>query len=279
LRPVYAVASDKEAAMKTVMVLIHDDAGQESRLQCALDVTRAVEGHLVCLDVVRLPVVADGFGVDSASAMLIVDEREREDSNIDTLDPRIANEGVSYEWARVQTNADSAIADNSRLVDLIVVGRQGIGDFSESGDLAARLAALTSAPVLLVPTEQKALDLSAKALVMWDGSGPSDAAVRAAVPLLRLAGEVEVLTIGDSEEDADPSEAAAYLARHGCTASARTVARSGDIAAQLLDAFTNRGATWAVMGSYGHSRLRETLFGGASKTLLAKAPIPLLVSH
>jgi nucleotide-binding universal stress UspA family protein len=265
--------------MKTVMVLIHDDAGQEARLQCALDVTRAIEGHLVCLDVVRLPVVADGFGLEAASAMLIVDEREREDSNIEALDPRIANEGVSYEWARVQSNADSAIADNARLVDLIVVGRQGIGELSESGDFAARLAELTSAPILLVPTGQKSLDLSGKALVMWDGSAPADAAVRAAVPLLKLASEVEVLTIGDGEDDADPNEAAAYLARHGCTASARRVAKSGDTSAQLLDAFANRGAAWSVIGSYGHSRLRETLFGGASKTLLAKAPIPLLVSH
>jgi nucleotide-binding universal stress UspA family protein len=265
--------------MKTIMVLIHDDAGQEARLQCALDVTRAVEGHLVCLDVVQLPVVADGFGIGGASAMLIADEREREDSNIDTLDPRIANEGVSYEWARIVSNADSAITDSARLVDLIVVGRQGLGDPSDSGDLASRLAALTTTPILLAPTEQKSLDLSAKALVMWDGSAPADAAVRAAVPLLKLAGEVEVLTIGDGAEDADPNEAAAYLARHGCTVNASRVARSGDVAAQLLDAFADRGASWAVIGSYGHSRLREALFGGASKTLLAKAPIPLLIAH
>ena len=48
--------------MKTVMVLIHDDASQEARLQTALDVVRAVEGHLLCLDVVQMPVIADGFG-------------------------------------------------------------------------------------------------------------------------------------------------------------------------------------------------------------------------
>jgi len=114
---------------------------------------------------------------------------------------------------------------------------------------------------------------------MWDASAPADAAVRSAVPLLKLASEVEVLTIGDTDSDADPSEAADYLARHGCHASARRVAKSGDITAQLLDAFTNSGASWCVMGSYGHSRLREQLFGGTTKTLLAKAPIPLLVSH
>lgn len=265
--------------MKTVMVLIHDDAGQEARLQTALDVVRAVEGHLVCLDIVRVPVIADGVGVGSASAMLIIDEREREDSNIDRLEPRLANEGVSYEWARVQSNSDVAITDNARLVDLIVVGRQGVSELSETGDIAARLAQHTTAPILLVPTEQKSLDLSGKALVMWDASAPADAAVRAAVPLLKLASDIEVLTIGDTDSDADPNEAADYLARHGCNVSARRVAKSGDLTAQLLDAFTNAGANWSVMGSYGHSRLREQLFGGTTKTLLAKAPIPLLISH
>lgn len=265
--------------MKTVMVLIHNDAGQESRLQCALDVVRAVEGHLVCLDVVRLPVIADGFGVGTASAMLIMDERDREDGNIAALEPRLVSEGVSHEWARVQGNADVEIAEVARLVDLIVVGRHGIGDPSETGDLAARLAELASLPVLLVPTGQKALDLNSKALVTWDGSAPSDAALRAAVPLLRLASEVEVLTVGDTAADADPVEAADYLARHGCRATAHRVTASGDLSEQLLGAIHASGANWGVMGSYGHSRLRETLFGGASKTLLAKAPIPLLIAH
>lgn len=265
--------------MKTVMVLIHDDAGQEARLQCALDVVRAVEGHLVCMNVVSLPVVADGFGVGTASAMLIMDEREREDKNIDALGPRLAKEGVSYEWARVQTNSDEAIRDAARLVDLLVVSRRGIGDMSDNGDFAARLAELTAAPILLVPNEQKSLDLCTKALVAWDGSVPNDAAVRAAVPLLKLAAEVEVLTIGDTENDADPDEAADYLARHGCKVSVRRVGRTGDVATQLIDLLVASGAGWAVAGAYGHSRLRETLFGGASKTLLAKAPIPLLVSH
>lgn len=265
--------------MKTVMVLIHNDAGQEARLQCALDVARAVEGHLVCLDVVQLPVVADGFGVGTASAMLIVDEREREDQNVETLEPRLAGEGVSYEWSRVHTNSDVAITEAARLVDLLVVGRRGIGDFAESGDMAARLAELSSAPVLLVPTEQKSLDLGGKALVTWDGSSANDAAIRAAVPLLRLASEVEVLTVGDTGNDADPAEAAAYLARYDCRTTARREPKTGDVPAQLLNAMHRSGAAWCVMGSYGHSRLREFLFGGASRTLFAKAPIPLFVSH
>jgi nucleotide-binding universal stress UspA family protein len=112
--------------------------------------------------------------------------------------------------------------------------------------------------------------------VTWDGGAASDAAIRAAVPLLRRASEVEVLTIGEA---ADPADVAAYLDRHGCTVTARTEPKTGDVGAQLLQALTSSGATWCAMGAYGHSRLREQLFGGATKTLLAKSPIPLLLSH
>jgi nucleotide-binding universal stress UspA family protein len=207
-----------------------------------------------------------------------MDEREREDSNVDRLEPRLANEGVSYEWARIHSQSDAAITDNARLVDLIVVGKQGIGEITESGSAASRLAELTSAPILLVPTEQRnGLDVRGKALVTWDGSAAADAAIRAAVPLLKLASEVEVLTVESG--DADPADVAAYLARHGCKVTARMLPKTGEVSAQLLDALRTSGAAWCAMGSYGHSRLREQLFGGASKTLLAKAPIPLLLSH
>ncbi len=265
--------------MKTVMVLIHDDVSQEARLQCALDVARAVDGHLVCLDVVQMPIVADGFGAGDSAGLLLMDEREREDSNVSRLETRLGGEDVSYEWARVVSHSDVTITDNARLVDLIVVGKHGIGEIAESGSCAARLAALTTAPILLVPTDQKRLDLFGKVLVTWDGSAAADAAIRSAVPLLKLAGEIEVVTIGDGEDAADPDDVAVYLDRHGCTVSTRRVAKGSDIAAQLLDILSNSGAGWCVMGSYGHSRLREQLFGGASKTLLAKAPIPLLISH
>lgn len=265
--------------MKTVMVLIHDDSCQEARLQCALDVVRAVEGHMLCLDVVEMPILADGFGADGGAGLLLMDEREREDSNVDRLEPRLAREGVSYEWARVLSHSDVSVTDNARLIDLIVVGKQGMGDPTETGAAAARFAELTSAPILVVPSEQKRIDLFGKVLVTWDGSRPADAAIRAAVPLLRLAGEIEVLTIGDGEGDADPDDVATYLDRHGCTVSTRRLARSGDLATQLLDTLGSSGASWCVMGSYGHGRLREQIFGGATKLLLAKAPIPLLISH
>lgn len=265
--------------MKTVMLLVHDDAGQEARLQCALDVVRAVEGHLICLNVVQMPVVADGFGAGAGTGLLLMDEREREDRNVERLDPRIVKEGVSYEWARVHSHADVTLTECARLVDLLVMSKHGIGDMTETGDCAARLAHQMSVPIMVVPSDARGLDLFGKAFVAWDGSGPADAAVRAAVPLLRFASEVVVLTIIEGEEAADPAEVAAYLDRHGCTVTIRREAKGDSVPAQLLTALGESGANWCVMGAYGRSRLREQLFGGASKTLLAGAKVPLLISR
>jgi nucleotide-binding universal stress UspA family protein len=265
--------------MKTILLMVHDDAGQESRLQCALDVTRATEGHLLCLDVLRMPVVVDAYGIGVGQAAVIMDESDREDSHVARLDVRLAGEGISYEFARMRGEFDIAIAEGGRLVDLIVVSGQGVSDLKDQGDLPARLAQLTTAPILAVPPEQKGFDLGGKAIVAWDGSSPAASAIRAAVPMLTRAGEVEVLTITEKGSRADPEDVARYLGRHGCKVSARSVERDGAVGTQLLQLLSSSGAAWGVMGSYGHSRMREQIFGGTTRSLLTKSPIPLLISH
>jgi nucleotide-binding universal stress UspA family protein len=265
--------------MKTILLMVHDDPGQESRLQCALDVTKAVQGHLLCLDVLRMPVVVDAYGAGVGQAAVILDERDREDTNVTRLDERLKAAGIDYEFARIRGEFDLAIADGSRLTDLIIVSAQGTEDLKDQGDLPARVAQLTRTPILVVPATQSHFDLSGKAVVAWDGSSPSATALRAAVPLLCRTSAVEVLTITDKGKGADPEEARLYLSRHGCTVTARTVERSGSFGAQLIQEFSTCGAAWGVMGSYGHSRMREQIFGGTTRTLLTSTPIPLLISH
>lgn len=265
--------------MKTILLMVHDDPGQEARLQCALDVTRAVDGHMVCLDLLRMPVIMDAYGVGLGQAAVVMDEREREDAHIARLEKRLGNEGVSYEWARMQGEFDVAIADSARLADLIVVSCQGTEKLKDQGDLPGRLAQLTSTPILVVPPNQDRFDLFGKALVGWDGSAPAAAAIRGAAPLLGQAAEVEVLTIGDDDRNVDPQDVARYLARHGAKVETDIIPRQGNPGDQLLKQFAVRGAAWGVIGAYGHSRAREQIFGGTTRTMLTNSPIPLLISH
>src|SRR6476619_3142179 len=99
--------------MKNVLLLVHDDTGQEARLQAALDLTRALSGHLYCLDVAQVPVLADGFG-GASIAILMEDEREREASNRSKTEPRLAAEGVSWSWTEKTGFIPDCIIEASR---------------------------------------------------------------------------------------------------------------------------------------------------------------------
>jgi nucleotide-binding universal stress UspA family protein len=266
-----------ESGMKTILLMVHDDPGQDARLLCALQIARAVTGHIVCLDLLRVPVVVDAFGAGASQAAVILDEREREDRLVDTLRARLKGMDISHEWARAQGEFEHSLAHAARLVDLVVMSSKDIPGLTDQGDLPARVARATAAPILVVPPDSHGFDLSGTAIVGWDGSATAGNAIRAAVPLLRLAGRVEILTIADGESDGDPADAAGYLARHGCNAVLHPLALDGNVGAQLR-ALLSR-ASWGVIGTYGHSRLRERLFGGTTRTLLRETPVPLLITR
>ena len=87
--------------MKNILVLVHKDAGQEARLQAALDLTRALDGHLICLDVVEVPTVAGDFEESYAQSLMIADEQEREEKNRERIEARLANEAFLWYVDRV----------------------------------------------------------------------------------------------------------------------------------------------------------------------------------
>lgn len=259
--------------MKSILLMVHDDEGMEARFQCALDVARAVDGRLLCLDLMRLPMVVDGF---VAPATVVVEDEDACDALVERLKARLVVEAIPHEWARAQGEFDRAIADHARLADLVVVNDGSVVSLGDQADIAGHVATLTSLPVLVVPPTQRSIDLFGKAVVAWDGEAAASEAVRAAVPLLRIASVVQVVTIGAVGEAQDVAH---YLADHGCKVEVKDMPRIDAVADQLADVMRNSGAGWGVMGCYGHSRLREMLFGGVSQSLLAQAPIPLLVAH
>lgn len=84
--------------MKNVLLLVHDDAGQEARLQAALDLTRYLSGHLTCLDIVIIPVLAGSEYYPDAELMLLQDARKREEVNAGHIKARLQAEDVAWNW-------------------------------------------------------------------------------------------------------------------------------------------------------------------------------------
>jgi nucleotide-binding universal stress UspA family protein len=269
--------------MKTILLLAHDDAGQEARLQVALDVTRALGGHLTCLDVIVPPVALayndySGFTTEA----LMNDERDREGANRSRLEARLAGEDVAWSWHETTGFREEAIEKAAGLADLVVLSsRLGEKEPSEIRQLAGHVVEKADCPVLAVPSHAKGLDLTGNVLIAWDGSREADDALRHAVPLLRIAGEV-VLFVLDADEGAFAAELAAeYLSRQGVHARIATGHRkSGDLVySEILDQARAVSAAYIVMGAYGHSPVMETVFGGVTRSMLAQSDVPLLLAH
>ena len=267
--------------MKNILLLIHDDSGQEARLQAALDVTRAVQGHLTCLDVsVVIPMVGADVGV-CGGAVLIELERENEADNRARTYPRLEKEDVSWSWTDTTGYIQPALEAAAGLADLIVVNRQlDAFPVPDMRTLAAALVVKSGRPILAVPDNVTGLKVSGNALVAWDGSREASVALCAAVPLLQRAGSVTIVEIDDGSVKTGAEEAAAYLSRHGIHAMIVRAAADGDDAGTVLLAKANSEKfDYLVMGGFGHSRFAEALFGGATRKILTGSAIPVLLAH
>ncbi|WP_447932519.1 universal stress protein [Sphingopyxis fribergensis] len=265
--------------MKNILLLVHHDAGQEARLQAALDITRALRGHLACLDVTPYPVAVGDEVMGYAETVVVYDERDSEAKNKAALTERLAREDVSWTWTDVMGDLATSVLEAADLADLIILNRALDGyPLPDMRDITSRVVARSSAAVLAVPEklERFALD---RALVAWDGGRSCAAALRAAVPLLALATDVEIFMAREAEVRNDPEQAAAYLSRHGIRADVKIVEKSHHRPDALI---ARRAEEWradyVVMGAYGHGRLREA-FGGVTKRMLQESPFPLVLGH
>lgn len=264
--------------MKNILLLVHDDEGQEARLQAALDLTRAFDGHLACLDVTIVPNIAGDYD-GTGSAMLIADEREREAGNKVALQARLASEDVAWSWSDVTGFAAEAVLDAAALADLIVLNRKlDHFPYPDMQDIASRIVMKARKPVVAVPDDVRGVKLG-RALIAWDGQGSAIATMQACVPLLALAEEVQIFMARDGAEQTEPREAAEYLSRHNIHASIRIVDDGLTAADKLIaDEAANWHADYILMGAYGRGRLMET-FGGVTKRMLAHSKLPLILGH
>lgn len=170
------------------------------------------------------------------------------------------------------------IERRGRLADLIVMPHPALTDSDESASMDAALFG-SGRPVLVVPADLKA-GFGGKVAVAWDGSREGAVATTAALPLLKQASEVVIITAREDQDVMEPSSLARYLAGHGVKGKTWAYTPGSEsIAEGLLDQADHAGADCLVMGAYGHSRLRERILGGATEGILEKAKIAVLMKH
>lgn len=267
--------------MKNVLVLMHDDAGQEARFQAALDLTRALDGHLTCIDVAIAPAFVGDYAMTGGEALLMADEQAREQGNRTHMEARLEAEDVPYDWIDETGFLSPTMRSHVGLADVVVLNRKLESiDYPDMRELVGEMVINSGKPILAVPESTRRFDAFGNALVAWDGSREAVAALQAAAPLLAKASTVTILEVRDGSIKAPAEDAAAYLSRHGIKPVIRRESNALNIPSTvILDAIAGTHAAYVVMGGFGHSRFVEAALGGVSSRMLKECPVPLFMAH
>ena len=191
--------------------------------------------------------------------------------------------GVTATWAVADGHAPDLVARAGRTADLIVVGQDAPDQRPDAAGpgLAEDVALSAGRPVLAVPAVGRYPKVGERVLVAWNGTREAARALHDALPLLLKAKTVIVASVDEVEPGRlSPAAAAEHLVRHGVKAESRRIP-AGDLSVgdALLGAVTDYGIDLVVMGAYGHSRARELILGGATRSLANHMTAPVLFSH
>ena len=273
----------------TVMVSLALDQPNEARLQVAGELAERFEAAII--GVAAAQFAPPLYFADGAQAQKLIDQGEA------TVTKRLAglesqfraataNRGGQVEWRSATDFPARYIARQARCADIIVSGGRSPA-FSDAFSLASPkdLVMQAGRPLLIVPDGVNWLDLRS-VLVAWKDTPEARRALVDSLPMLRRARNVTVLEIPEEDDShaavmARVTDVAAWLARHGITATARVCEPDRDRAPveQFETVADDVAASLVVAGAYGHSRFRELILGGFTQHLVNQPGRCVLLSH
>lgn len=271
-------------------ILVHCDAAESvsNRLEVATDLAQRFDAHLVGLHVRRPfepPVFFDGsFPMDDYFKSHEEGIKADEATAATAFEKAVRGKLQSTEWRVVDGYAENELVVQARCADLIIVGQAEPTPTITPSDLPETVALAAGHPVLIVPY------IGAKppgkiVMLCWNASREAARAVTDALPFLKAAEKVVLLTVspessGAGHGTAPGADLVAWLGRHGVRVTLqRDVAPDVDVGSVILSRAADHSADLIVMGVYGHSRMRELVLGGVSRTVLSSMTVPFLVTH
>ncbi|RZN11360.1 universal stress protein UspA [Bradyrhizobium genosp. SA-3] len=273
----------------TVMVSLALDQSNEARLQVAGELAERFEAAIV--GVAAAQFAPPLYFADGAEAQALIEQGEASvKRRLAGLEAQFRaatrNRGGHAEWRSAKDFPARFVLEQARCADIVISGGQSPA-FSDAFALASAkdLVMQAGRPLLVVPDNANWLDLRS-VLVAWKDTPEARRAVVDALPMLRKARDVTIVEIPEQGDNrsvvmAGVSDVAAWLARHGVTATARVseAARNETAAAQLDKVAGDVGAGLIVAGAYGHSRFRELILGGVTQYLVTQSARSVLLSH
>ncbi len=280
---------------KSVLTIVLSPADAEAQILAAARIAEANDGHL---DILALGVdhTQAGYSYIGAGAVLMaasVDRAEEDARTCETAAQKAVAElpfdvrwGIETVASQVGSVVD-VVAHAARFADLVVLPQpygEGRGIDSEAVIEAAMFEG--RAPVMVLPDAATPASLTApkRIVLAWNQSNEALAATHAALPLLRTADMVNVTVVdppSHGPERSDPGGVLSqWLVRHGAKVEVSVLTLNMPRVSDVLTRHAEEtGADMIVMGAYGHSRLREAVLGGATRAMLEKCAVPVLLAH
>ncbi len=279
--------------MKTILIPAEDHDAMPAVLEAARLIAREFDSYMegfavrpalgtyVTVDPVSSLAISGAFEGDTANQAKIEFEAFMQAHGVPKGPPEPAV--FSYGWPREAAAEDSYIGSRGRFFDLIALGRPG--PEAQNPRMAPLEAALfeSGRPALIVP-KKVPQTIGRNVLVPWNDSTEQAHTNSFAMPLLRLADKVTVLTVeGGTASNASCEAAARHLRQNGVKATALVIKgpRSGGEATGeiVLEQAAALGCDLLVKSAYTQSRLRQMIFGGTTRHVLANASLPILMAH
>jgi nucleotide-binding universal stress UspA family protein len=287
------------SAYKSILVPVSDAESAAIPLDTALRLAGRYSGHVVGLHVRTdptnaVPLVGEGMSGAMVEEMIGIAESqsaERAKAIRAVFDAALARNGVSLcdappatgvsaEWVEIVGREEDVVSWRGRLSDLVVFGHPG-GEAEVAAMITLNAALMACGrPLLLCPAEPVPLP-GTNVCIAWNGSAEAARAVAFAMPFLREAASVTILTVAEHAGGPTPAgDLETYLAWNGITASSTIIQAPGSHAGEeLLRQARKCGADLLVMGAYTHSRLRQLILGGVTRHVIAHAPLNGLMCH
>jgi nucleotide-binding universal stress UspA family protein len=262
----------------------HDPAGQY-----AISLANAFEAHVLGVAFSFEPVIP-GVVMGGIPPEFIESQRAESDKRARAAVARFEHAaklaGVSAETRIISASISGAADELGRLArrfDMVVVG-QAEGDKAMPDEVVDEGVLFESGrPVIFVPYIQKIGLKLDRVMVCWDGSRAATRAVADSIPLLQKAKMVEIVLVTTKSfktDEAPGADLAKHLARHGLDVNLKRITSPDiDVASTILSYAADSSADMIVMGGYGHSRLREFVLGGVTRSILETMTVPAFMSH
>ncbi len=273
-----------ENTMKDILVHLNDSP--DSRLWVSMKLAELFASHVTGLHI-KQPLSYEYLDAEM-NPVLIREFEAREDEAAGKsraiLETYFADKSTSSNYIEIAGDPSHQLIKHACTYDIIVVGKPDTGQhYEQRVAVPANLALGSGRPVLIVPKKLQQNTLGENVLVAWNGTRESTRALHDSMPILTRAKAVNIVSFNTQKSKQEDSRCAAleeHLTRYDVTFDLlNSSLDDSEIGTRLLELASRFDSDMIVMGAYGHSRIREYILGGASRSMIRDVPVPLFVSH